>query len=191
MAGAQSAVTRWQWCCYIPPLFLAALFEERVFMKRFLLASAAIVAFATGASFVPVAAADSTATPGGPAGACPPGPPLGPWGAGWRHGPSPFPGPDRGPGAGPDSMAGPAEWEHHRHDIFSLFAPAQNKNLTPADVKVIAAAMLLEGGNHSWSVTNVAAQSDKSIDFSFATAHGDVVATFSIDPVSGRIDRKS
>jgi hypothetical protein len=77
-----------------------------------------------------------------------------------------------------------------RHDrVFALFAPVQDKKLTIADVKIIATAILLEHGNHDWTVANVTAQADKTIHFSYATAHGDVVATFAIDPVTGRVTR--
>jgi len=161
-------------------------------MKRFLLSSAVILALA-GGGYAYKAAADTygDAPPAGPPGACMPGHPPGPWAAEWRHGPGPFPGPDGGPGFGPDFPPGPGGWGRHHDDKFSLFARVQSKNLNPGDVKVIAAAILLEHGNHNWTVTNVTAQSDKSIDFSYATAHGDVIATFAVDPASGHIKRIS
>lgn len=97
----------------------------------------------------------------------PPGPPPGPW--------------------GPPGMKG----HHHGEDAaFSLFPPTPNKNLTAADVRIIAQATLLEHGNHSWTVTNVSAAGGK-IDFSYASPHGDIIATFAVDPATGRIHRLS
>ena len=150
-------------------------------MKRFLLTSAVVLAFATGGGSAHKAAADTG--PGAPAAGAPDHPP-GPWAGGWGHGPGlGFPGPDGGPGFdhGPGG--------HRRGDEFSLFPGVKNKNLSVGDVKIIATAILLEHGNHQWSVADVAAQPDKSIDFSFATVHGDVIATFAVDPASGHIKR--
>ena len=85
----------------------------------------------------------------------------------------------------------PGGWGRHGREKFSLFARVPDKNLNTADVKIIATAILLEHGNRDWTVTNVAAQTDKSIDFSFTTPHGDVIATFAVDPASGHIKRLS
>jgi hypothetical protein len=159
-------------------------------MKRFLIASAVLLSLAAGGGYAYKAAADTPVTPAGSPGACTPGHPPGPWAAGWGRGPGPgFPGPNGGPGFGPAFPPGGGGWMRHRDDRFSLFARVQNKNLSPADVKIIATAILLEHGNHDWTVADVAAQADKSIHFSFATAHGDVIATFGIDPASGHMTR--
>ncbi len=145
-------------------------------MKRFVLTSALLLALAAGAGYGTMAAAEPAGPPGPPP-AGPPGHPPGPWAA-WGRGP--------GPGHG----MGPGGWQHRMED-FALFAHVQDKKLTSADVKVIASAILLEHGNHDWTVTNVAAQPDKSIDFSYATPHGDIIATFALDPVTGRMKRLS
>jgi len=145
-------------------------------MKRFLLASALVLTVA-GGGFAYKAAADTT--PPAPADA---GPPPGP---AWPGQP-PGPGWGKGPG-----FPGPGPWGHHRDDAFSLFADVQNKNLSTADVKIIAAAILLEHGNHVWTVSNVTTGADKLIDFSYTTPHGDVIATFAVDPATGRIKRIS
>ena len=153
-------------------------------MKRVLLASAVILALAAGGGFAYQACADTNGPPPPAAPGHPPGHPPGPWAGGWGHGPGPgFPGWGGGPGFGPR--------QGRHHDEFSLFARVKDKNLSTADVKIIATAILLEHGNHDWTVANVAAQTDKSIDFSFATAHGDVIATFALDPATGHIKRVS
>jgi hypothetical protein len=160
-------------------------------MKRFLLSSAVVLALTAAAGTVYKAAADTGQGPSGMS--QPPGPPGGypPGGAppGQCGGPGRFwrPGGWGAAGRGP---GGPGFWQR-RDNKFSLFAPVKNKNLSDADVKIIATALLLEHGNHDWSVSNVITEPDKSIEFSFATAHGDVVATFAIDPASGRIKRVS
>jgi hypothetical protein len=151
-------------------------------MKRFLLSSAVIVALTVAGGTAYKAAADTDQGP--PGMSQPPGPPDGaPGGPPGRCGPAGW-GPRGGGPGGPDFGPG-------RDKKFSLFAPVKNKNLSDADVKVIATALLLEHGNHDWSVSNVVTEADKSIQFSFATAHGDVVATFAVDPASGRVQRVS
>jgi hypothetical protein len=148
-------------------------------MKRIFLSAALIVGLA--AAGATAATADTPGNPPAPTDAPPPGP--GPW----PHGPGtmmPHPGM---PGGWPPH--GPGMWRHH-DDMFSLFTHVQNKNLTPADVKIIAEAILLEHGNHSWIVTNVT-ETNKQITFSFATQHGDTIATFSVDPTTGHIHRVS
>jgi hypothetical protein len=147
-------------------------------MKRLLLSSALVLALAAGGGVAYQAAADTNPPPGPPGMDHPPGP----WAGGWGHGPGPgFHGPG-GPGFGP---------RRDHDEKFSLFARVKDKNLSASDVKIIASAILLEHGNHDWTVTNVAVETDKSIDFSFATAHGDVIATFAVDPASGHIKRVS
>jgi hypothetical protein len=150
-------------------------------MKRFLLASGIVLALAAGGGYAYQAAADTAgpnATPPDHSACAGPG--------GWGRGQ------DFSGGQGFDRNGfGPGGWGRHGHDKFSLFARVPDKHLSTADVKIIADAILLEHGNHDWTVTNVTAQADKSIDFSFATPHGDVIATFAVDPASGHVKRVS
>jgi len=156
-------------------------------MKRILLSSAVVLALTVAGGAAYKASADTTPPP--PDMAQPPGPP-GPWGGA---------GPGQWGGAGPKRFwgqggSGPRGWGPGgggRDDKFSLFAPVSNKNLSVSDVKIIAKAILLEHGNHAWSVADIDAEPDKSIQFSFTTQHGDVIATFAIDPATGRIKRIS
>jgi len=151
-------------------------------MKRMILCSvlAVGIAGALGCGMQAVAAdVGDDSSPAMSPGAPPPPPWAGDWEPGDKHG-GMRPGGPRGPGHD--------GWGHEER-AFALFAPAPDKNLTPADVKVIATAILLEHGNHDWTVTGVAAAADKTIHFSYATAHGDVVAVFAIDPVTGRVTR--
>lgn len=154
-------------------------------MKNFLLSSAVILALTVAGGTAYKAVAD---TGQGAGISQPPGPPGPPGGPGECGGPGSW-GPG-GWGPGGKRPGGPGFWQR-RDNKFSLFAPVQNKALSDSDVKIIATALLLEHGNHDWSVSNVVTETDKSIEFSFATAHGDVVATFAIDPASGRIKRVS
>jgi hypothetical protein len=151
-------------------------------MKRFLISAALVLALscAGGYAYQALAAGDNGNPPDMPG----PGGPPGPCGPGWGPGGM---GPG-GPGMKFGHHHGPDGW-HHEDAAFALFPRVQNKTLTAADVKIIATAILLEHGNHDWTVANIAAQTDKSIDFSFATAHGDVIATFAVDPQTGRIKR--
>jgi hypothetical protein len=153
-------------------------------MKKFLLSTAVVLAFTAAGGAAYKAAADTGPPPPPPGFAPPPGqwngPGRGPWAGGPGHSWGPW-----GPGGkGQGGGAG-------RDRKFSLFAPTQNKNLSSADVKTIATAILLEHGNHDWGVSNIVTEQDKSIQFSFTTRHGDLIATFAIDPASGRIKRVS
>ena len=159
-------------------------------MKRILLSSAVVLALTvTGGAAYKAAADTGSPTPDMSQPPAPPGPPgpPGQWGGGPERG-------QWGPG-GPGRfwVQGWGQGGHgfQHNDKFGLFAPEPNKNLSIADVKVIASAILLEHGNHAWGVSDIAAQTDKSIQFSFTTQHGDVVATFSVDPASGHIKRIS
>ena len=162
-------------------------------MKRFLLTSAVVLALtaAGGAAYKAAADTDQGAPGEGPPGmgptgmSQPPGPPGPPGGPPGRCG-----GPGRWGQAAWGGPGGPGSWPR-RGQMFSLFAPVKNKNLSDADVKIIATAFLLIHGNHEWSVSNVVNEADKSIEFSYVTAHGDVIATFAIDPASGRVQRIS
>jgi hypothetical protein len=86
-----------------------------------------------------------------------------------------------------------AHFMHHlrmeAHQGWGLFAPAADKNLTPADVQTIAEAILLRHGNHSWKVANVAPNQDNTVSFAYTTADGGVVARFAVDTQTGRIRR--
>lgn len=152
-------------------------------MKRFLLPSALVLALTVAGGTAYKAVADTDQGP--PAMSQPPGPPGAPGGP-----PEGGAGPGRWGQAGGGGPGGPGAWMN-RDKKFSLFAPVANKNLSDADVKIIATALLLIHGNHDWNVSNVVTEPDKSIAFSYTTAHGDVIATFAIDPASGRIKRVS
>ncbi len=155
-------------------------------MKRFLLTSAVILALTAAGGTAYKAVAD---TDQGPAAlAQPPAPPGPPGPMGRCGGPGDWGQAGRWPG--PGGPGGPGFWAK-RDQKFSLFAPVKDRNLSDADVKIIATAFLLIHGNHDWSVSNVVTQADKSIEFSYVTAHGDVIATFAIDPASGRVQRVS
>ncbi len=99
-------------------------------------------------------------------------------------------------------MAGPPQpprwmgWGQRPHGgragalrAFALIYRQPDRELAPADVQKIAEAFLLWNGNHSWKVTNVAATSDGPIGFILTTPEGSVVAKFTMDPHSGRIQR--
>jgi hypothetical protein len=72
---------------------------------------------------------------------------------------------------------------------FALVYRQEDRNLTPPDVQKIAEAFLLWNGNHTWKVVNVAAGTDGDIAFSLATQEGSVIASFTMDPHSGRVTR--
>jgi hypothetical protein len=96
--------------------------------------------------------------------------------------------------AGPMNGMMMAHREWHRRpwgaqNGMELIYPVADKNLSPADVQILAQAMLLRRGNHDWKVTNVVANDDKTISFAYATADGGVIARFAVDPHSGRIHR--
>lgn len=72
---------------------------------------------------------------------------------------------------------------------FALIYRQEDRQLTPPDVQKIAEAFLLWQGNHTWKVANVKQASDGAIGFDLTTASGDVVASFTMDPHSGRMTR--
>jgi hypothetical protein len=78
---------------------------------------------------------------------------------------------------------------HRRLHDFGLFYPVADKNLSTADVQIIAQAILLRHGNHTWKVANVAQNQDNTISFAFTTPDGDVVARFAIETQTGRLRR--
>jgi hypothetical protein len=129
----------------------------------------AVAAFIAGG--VVVGAALSQAQPPGP----PPGGPNG----GHPHGMMGWMQHDRG--AEHDRMFKPQD--------FALVYRAADRNLSPADVQKIAEAFLLFRGNHTWKVTGVGPAADGQIGFSLATAEGSVVAKFTMDPHTGKLNR--
>jgi hypothetical protein len=91
-------------------------------------------------------------------------------------------------------------WRHHmmrdgmhgrpsNHRTFALIYRQEDRNLAPADVQKIAEAFLLWNGNHTWKVANVAPTADGPIAFSLTTPEGSMVAKFTMDPHTGRIQR--
>jgi hypothetical protein len=85
------------------------------------------------------------------------------------------------------------EWREGRGPIsrgtFALVYRHEDRQLTPPDVQKIAEAFLLWQGNHTWKVANVKQTSDGAIGFDLTTASGDVIASFNMDPHSGRVTR--
>ncbi len=98
-------------------------------------------------------------------------------------------------GLGQRPGAEAAGWHHHgermRHLMrtFALVYRQPDRQLAPADVQKIAEAFLLWNGNHTWKVIDVAPTSDGPIGFSLATPEGGVIAKFTMDPHTGKIER--
>jgi len=141
-------------------------------MRQILLAAAA--AFVAGGIVTGAALSQAQPAPPPPQqmdGAPPPG--HG-WMGGWHH-------------PGPGGQA----WMHHHHHPhpFALIYHQQDRNLAPADVQKIAEGFLLWNGNHTWKVANVAATANGPIGFDLATQEGSVIAKFTMDPHTGRIQR--
>lgn len=113
--------------------------------------------------------------PGGAMRAMPPAPPPGgPGPMGWAGRP------------GPMGMM----WRMHRMaQTWGLFFNQRDKNLSDSDVQILAEAILLVHGNHSWKVIDVADAADGQATFAYATADGSVIARFSIDRQTGRLTR--
>ncbi len=111
--------------------------------------------------------------------------------------PAPPPAPGAPPPDGPRGMGGWMQrmhgWREGRGRIapatFALVYRHEDRQLTPPDVQKIAEAFLLWQGNHTWKVANVKQASDGAIGFDLTTASGDVVASFTMDPHSGRMTR--
>jgi hypothetical protein len=95
-----------------------------------------------------------------------------------------------GPGA--DRMGGERHERHARRmemlRKFALVFRAEDRKLTPPDVQKIAEAFLLWNGNHTWKVLNVKPDGDV-IGFDFGAADGTVIASFTMDPKNGRLQR--
>jgi hypothetical protein len=106
----------------------------------------------------------------------------------------PAPPPAQTDGSPPHPWAG---WMHHgQHGPdramlrnFALVYRQADRQLAPTDVQKIAEAFLLWNGNHTWKVTDVAATDAGPIGFSLSTPEGSVVAKFTIDPHTGKLDR--
>jgi hypothetical protein len=105
-----------------------------------------------------------------------------------------------GPGGHMEGM----RWGHHHgaHDrgkegqnrlaapgTFGLFAPQQEKNLSPEDVQQIAQAILLWHGNHDWKVGQVQPGQNHQVTFAYTAQDGTVIAKFAISQDTGRITR--
>jgi hypothetical protein len=102
------------------------------------------------------------------------------------------------PGMPRPGMDGRPGWMHggppprpmwHRAAMFGLFFHPEDKQLTPADVQKIAEAFLLWQGNRDWKVTQVSAAPDGKIGFAFATSDGGVIARFTMDSKTGKLER--
>jgi hypothetical protein len=101
----------------------------------------------------------------------------------------------------PPPHGGMMDWmHHHMHGQqmgdrpfhprdFALIYRQEDRNLAPADVQKIAEAFLLWNGNHTWKVSGVTAAAGGPIGFSLTTPEGSVVAKFTMDPHTGRIQR--
>jgi hypothetical protein len=72
---------------------------------------------------------------------------------------------------------------------LALIYTQEDRQLTPADVQKIAEAFLLWKGNHTWKVSNVGPTAEGPIGFTLTTPEGSVVAKFTMDPHTGRIQR--
>jgi hypothetical protein len=76
----------------------------------------------------------------------------------------------------------------HAHG-WGLFYPQADKQLTTADVQILAEGILLRHGNHTWKVGNVVQNQDDTISFAFTSSGGDVIARFAMDIHTGRLRR--
>jgi hypothetical protein len=139
-------------------------------MRKTILTAIAVLAIGGTATGIMIAQAQ-TAPP--PPGVGAPPPPDGPRFTGW--------------------MQRMHQWRDGRgpmnRQTFALVYQQEDRKLTQADVQKIAEAFLLWRGNHTWKVVNVAAVSDAAIGFSLATQDGSVIASFTMDPHTGRITR--
>jgi hypothetical protein len=79
----------------------------------------------------------------------------------------------------------------HRLRNFALIYPQKDRKLTPPDVQKIAEGFLLWHGNHDWKVINVAPTTDGPIGFALATQDGSVIARFTMDPHTAKVERVS
>jgi hypothetical protein len=72
---------------------------------------------------------------------------------------------------------------------WGLFTRQADKKLSAADVQIIADAILLRHGNHTWKVANVVQNQDDTVSFAFATQSGEVIARFAMNTQTGRVRR--
>lgn len=141
-------------------------------MRKLILATVAVLALGGATTGVLIANAQPAPPPAG--GPDAPPPPRPPW-MGWMHREH---GMRDGEGRGPNLRR-----------TFALVYRQEDRKLAPPDVQKIAEAFLLWNGNHTWKVINVAAGTDGGIAFSLATQEGSVIASFSMDPHTGRVTR--
>jgi hypothetical protein len=139
-------------------------------MRKTILATVAVLAIGGGTAGVLIAHAQPAPQPP-PAGG-PPAPPRPGW-MGWMH---------RSQEERDNRMV-----EMRRN--FALVYRHDDRQLTPPDVQKIAEAFLLWNGNHAWKVANVKSVSDDAIAFDMTTASGDVIASFTMNPHTGRLTR--
>ena len=179
-----------------------------------LLAGAAALTFSPLAGAQPAPAAGEPAQVVSPPAASPAGPPAGPMAngpmanrpdGGWMPG---MPGRGMAMMHGPAGGAGPEAWARpgmngpwmngpwmKQHALFAwrktwaLFHRPADLGLSPSDVQTIAEAILLRNGEHDWTVGDVTQNADHTVSFAFVTAHGDVIARFTMNTIDGRITR--
>lgn len=77
----------------------------------------------------------------------------------------------------------------HGRAMRGLFYRDVDRQLTTADVQKIAEALLLWHGQRDWRVTDVAEGPDNTVRFAFSTKEGGVVARFTMDRKTGRLQR--
>ncbi len=161
-------------------------------MRQILLTAAAAVLAGGIATGAVLSQAQPAQAPAGPAeGPSPHGMAEGPSPHGIAEGPSPH------GMAGAGMMGGGPTGGWHRRDRDRAFNPRdfalvyrqEDRQLVPGDVQKVVEGFLLWRGNHSWKVTNVGATADGPIGFSLATPEGSVVATFTMDPHTGKVVR--
>jgi hypothetical protein len=92
-------------------------------------------------------------------------------------------------GWGPHGMRDHADGRMGQMRNFALVYRQADRSLAPADVQKIAEAYLLWNGNHTWKITDVVATADGLVGFSVTTAEGAVVAKFTMDPHTARVQR--
>lgn len=116
--------------------------------------------------------------------AAPPAPPA-------AGAPGPQGGPQGGPGFGPPGGPG---WHHHMRgpggDPFGgPLLRREDKQLTAAEVQKIAEAFLLWHGERNWRITQVREAANNTVEFALTTAENSVIARFSMDRKTGRVQR--
>jgi hypothetical protein len=130
--------------------------------------AALLIGGTAAGAFVPPASAQPPTVQGE-------GAPPGAMGHPWQH-----PGPQ-----GMHGMHGPRGWWR----TWSLLYHPDDRALTAPDVQKIAEAFLLWNGNRTWKVTDVSETQDNKVAFAFATQEGSVVARFTMDRKTGRVNR--